>query len=120
LFASRSARNRTVMTIVRYVHRYKRPPRKKAQAEAITGPVVVKRGRQNKDPDEISASTDAPVTEATPETGPVIVTARKPRGRSGRDAPDLTPEELERRRDAADALFRALVRRATAKGKDQL
>jgi hypothetical protein len=121
LFASRSARNRTVMTIVRYVPRYKRPPRKKARTAEIAGPVVVKRSRRPQDPDEeiSSASTDAPATEATPETGPVIVTARKPRGRSGREVPDLTPEELERRRDAADALFRELVRRATAKGKDQ-
>jgi hypothetical protein len=27
--------------IVRYVHRPKRPPRKKAQAAAITGPAIV-------------------------------------------------------------------------------
>lgn len=35
-----------------------------------------------------------------------IVIARKPR------APDLTPEEHQRRGDAADALFRELVRLA--------
>jgi hypothetical protein len=88
------------MTIVRYVHRNKRPPRKKAQAPEITGPLIVKR----------DGATGAPSSETQPE--PVIVTARKPRGGSGRDAPDLTPEELQRRRDAADALFREVVRRA--------
>ena len=30
---------------------------------------------------------------------------------------DLTPEELQRRGDAADALWRELVRRATAKDR---
>jgi hypothetical protein len=35
----------------------------------------------------------------------------KPSERFG-DAPDLTPEEYKRRGDAADALFRELVRRA--------
>lgn len=36
----------------------------------------------------------------------IVVRPRKPR------APDLTPEEHQRRGDAADALFRELVRRA--------
>jgi hypothetical protein len=40
-----------------------------------------------------------------------IVTARKPRVRFG-DAPDLSGEEHQRRGDAADALFREIVRRA--------
>jgi hypothetical protein len=31
------------------------------------------------------------------------------------DTPDLTPEEVQRRGDAADALFREIVRRATSK-----
>jgi len=31
--------------------------------------------------------------------------------------PDMTPEELQRRGDAADALWRELVRRATAKDR---
>ena len=39
-----------------------------------------------------------------------IVTGRKPRsGRS--DVPDMTPEEHQRRGDAADALFREMKRR---------
>jgi hypothetical protein len=50
-----------------------------------------------------------------PETRPVIVTAKNPRrGRFG-DVPDMTPEEHERRGDAAEALFRELVHKATGK-----
>jgi hypothetical protein len=45
-----------------------------------------------------------------------IVTAKNPhrRGRLG-DVPDMTPEEHKHRGDAADALFRELVRQATGK-----
>jgi hypothetical protein len=43
-----------------------------------------------------------------------IVTARRP-GKRFADAPDLTPEGHQRRGEAADALWRELVRRATAK-----
>jgi hypothetical protein len=42
-----------------------------------------------------------------------IVTIKR-KSRFG-DAPDLTPEELQRRGEAADALWRELVRRATAR-----
>jgi hypothetical protein len=45
-----------------------------------------------------------------------IVSAKSPqrRGRLG-DVPDMTPDEYERRCNAADALFRELVRQATGK-----
>ena len=42
---------------------------------------------------------------------PVIVTAKNPRRERFGDVPDLTPEEHERRGDAAEALFRELTRR---------
>ena len=83
--------------IVTYAHRYKRPPRKKAKAAAITGPAIVT-GRQFAD------------VVAEPAT---IVTAKNPH-RRGR-LPDMTPEEYQRRCDAADALWRELVRQATGK-----
>jgi hypothetical protein len=38
-------------------------------------------------------------------------------GKRFADLPDMTPEELQRRGDAADALWRELVRRATAKDR---
>jgi hypothetical protein len=46
--------------------------------------------------------------------GSAIVTMRAKPGRFG-TAPDLTDEEHQRRGDAADALWRELVRRATGK-----
>ena len=49
-----------------------------------------------------------------PATAAPIVTTAAKRSRFG-DAPDLTTEEHRRRGDAADALFRELVRRATGK-----
>jgi hypothetical protein len=45
-------------------------------------------------------------------TGSRIVTARNPRARRFPDVPDMTPEEHQRRGEAAEALFRELVRRA--------
>ena len=44
-----------------------------------------------------------------------IVTARRPGARSSVDVPDMTLEEHQRRGDAADTLFREIVRRATGK-----
>jgi hypothetical protein len=79
--------------LVTYAHRPKRAPRKKAQAAVITGPAIV------------TAKSRQP--QAT------IVTTKK-RGRPG-DVPDMTPEEYQRRGEAADALFRELVRLATGK-----
>ncbi len=50
--------------------------------------------------------------EPEPVKKPAIVAARKPRGDRGfSDVPDLTPEEHQRRGDAAVALFREAVRR---------
>jgi hypothetical protein len=92
--------------IVTYAHRYKRPPRKKVQAAAITGPAIVT--AKSKRTLRQFADVVAPGEPAT------IVTAKNPnrRGRLG-DVPDMTPEEYQRRCDAADALFRDLVRQAT-------
>jgi hypothetical protein len=79
--------------IVSYVHRPKRAPRKKAQAAAITGP---------------------PIVTATSKRPQATIVAAKKRGKLG-VVPDMTPEEYQRRCDAADALFRELVRQATGK-----
>jgi hypothetical protein len=90
------------MTVVTYVHRYKRPPRKR-KAVALEVPIVVKAGKRR------------PVADPAPEpeqpARSAIVTARKPRARFGNAAPDLSAEEHQRRGDGADALFRELVRR---------
>ena len=48
--------------IVSYVHRYKRPPRKKAKAAAITGPAIVtangKQDRRREVDDDTEASPE--------------------------------------------------------------
>jgi hypothetical protein len=95
-------------SIVTYAHRPKRAPRKKAKAAAITGPAIVTANgkRTHRQVADVVAS-DEPRT---------IITAKNPhrRDRLG-DVPDMTPEEYQRRCDAADALFRELVRQATGK-----
>ena len=93
-------------SIVTHVHRPKRPPRKKAQATAITGPVIVTAA---------SERTHRQVADVVVSDDPVTIVAAKNSHRRGRlgDVPDMTPEEHMRRGDAADALFRELVRQAT-------
>jgi hypothetical protein len=55
---------------------------------------------------------DPPAPLPTAGKKSVIVTAKRRPGRFG-DAPDMTLEEHQRRGDAADTLFREIVRRAT-------
>ena len=73
-------------------------PAQEAQAQpAIATPIVITGKRAH----------------AAQITQPIVTTRSKP-GRFG-NAPDLTTEEQQRRGDAADELFRELVRRATGK-----
>ena len=124
--------------IVTTTYRYKRPPRKR-KAVALEGPAVVTakssrrpslgtkrrrprfgaarhyddgaaqlnqahRARQHEYPVRLPANDDRKSA---------IVTIKR-KSRFG-DAPDLTPEEHQRRGEAADAMWRGLVGRATAK-----
>ena len=97
--------------IVTTAHRYKRPP-KKRKAMPLEGPAIVRARRvrpiERDEGQSATAHTEAPAND---DRKSAIVTARKRRSRFG-DAPDLTPEEHRRRGDAADALFREIVRRA--------
>ena len=77
--------------IVHTDYRRKRPPKRKT-------PVVIPMRI-------VSAKKPGPAI-----TGSRIVTARPKRGRFG-PVPDLTDEEHQRRGDAAEALFREIVRR---------
>jgi hypothetical protein len=125
--------------IVTTAYRPKRPP-KKRKAVAIAGPVIVRKAKATKGVHtadtpkpgqavKVSSREDtgqrwAPPPAANdggkPEPLPIggkksaLVTARRPGARRV-NVPDLTPEEHQRRGDAADALWRELVRRATAK-----
>ena len=81
-------------SIVSYVHRPKRPPRKNAQAAAIPGPAIVSAA---------SERTHRQVADAVVSAEPAtIVTAKNPhrRARLG-DVPDMTPDEHTRRGDAS-------------------
>lgn len=99
--------------IVTTQYRYKRPP-KKRKSVTLTGPAIttVKRTRaKRKKPSPPPPAND---DEKPPPKQPAIVTTRPRRGRFG-EAEDITPEEHRRRADAAEALWRELVRRATGK-----
>lgn len=106
------------MTIVTYTHRPKRA-RKRAQSVAITGPRIVTAKKPKpmrfvapsaraEKPDEATAPAATPPVERKS----AIVTAPRKPGRFG-NAPELSDEEHQRRGDAAEALFREIVRRAT-------
>jgi len=126
-------------TIATNAYRYKPPPRKR-QAVALEVPAIVTRAKK---PTRVSTSDEAkpanddrkPVIitrrkrpalriealvepkdppHANEERKSAIVTIRRKPGRFG-NAPDMTPEEHKRRGDAADELFREIVRRATSK-----
>jgi hypothetical protein len=94
--------------IVTYAYRYRRPPRRK-KAVALEGPKVIRRRVS----EVASPANPTPVTTANEASKSAIVTSRR-RSRFG-EAPDLTPEELQRRRDAADAIMQDFKRQIAAK-----
>ena len=94
--------------IVTYAYRYKRPPRRK-KAAALEGPKIIRRRASEVAP----PANPTPVTPANEASKSAIVTSRR-RSRYG-EAPDLTPEELQRRRDAADAMFQDFKRQIAAR-----
>jgi hypothetical protein len=109
--------------IVTTHYRYKPPPKRK-QPVALEVPEVVKTADPVKAHTSVRpapkqpppANDDGPTEPARRPAArkPAIVSARKP-GKRYISAPDLPPEELQRRTDAAAALFREIKRRITAK-----
>ena len=113
---NRDRERATVTRIVTMHHRYKRPA-KKRKAVAIAGPVIVRKVKAGTGPPPRGVEGPKPAAPSPPAnedrtpalhptagTKPAIVTARR-------------PEEYQRRGDAADALWRELVRRATSKDR---
>jgi hypothetical protein len=100
--------------IVRTAYRYKRPPRKR-QAVALEVPAVVKAA----DPADAHKRARPTLPESTPAADArksAIVTIRsRKHALLAHLLEDMTPEEHRRRGDAADALFREVVRRPTGK-----
>jgi hypothetical protein len=119
--------------IVTTHYRYKRPSRK-WKAVPLAGPAIVQPKRKQAVPltVELMPSRPAivqkakpcndnrpkpePVLSPTGEKKSAIVTARRP-GRP--DVPDMTPEEHQRRGDAAKALFQQMKRRIAKKLADR-
>jgi hypothetical protein len=93
--------------IVTTTYRYKPPP-KKRKAVAIAGPAIVRKAKPGPHPEAEHLPTAG--------TKPTIVTARR-RGKRNADVPNMTPEEFQRRVDAADALWLELVRVVTSKDR---
>ena len=92
--------------IVTSTYRYKRPPRKR-KAVPLVGPAIVRSGRKRE-----GVATARHCEPTNDDRKSAIVTAKRRPGRFG-DVPDMTLEEHQRRGEAADALFREIVRRAT-------
>jgi hypothetical protein len=90
------------------------PKRKQAAPLTVepipSGPTITRKTKPCND----NRPEPEPAPHPTGEKKSAIVTARRP-GRP--DVPDMTPEEHQRRGEAAKALWRALVRRATAKDR---
>jgi hypothetical protein len=101
--------------LIHFSHRHHALPLQAPAAEAEGG-----RSRRAEDHDDPANAPPGEAEQPEPKVAdsagfstsqrPVIVTARKARGRFG-DVPDMTPEEHERRGDAAVALFHELMRR---------
>jgi hypothetical protein len=98
--------------IVTTQYRYKRPPKKRKPATIKVPEVVTVRDRKRATNPQVPDDPEAAPQPANDDRKTRIVTTRPKRGR---EVEDLTPEEHRRRGDAADALFRELVRRATSK-----
>jgi hypothetical protein len=95
--------------IVTYAHRYKPPPRKR-KAVALEVPAITPgKGRAGND----NRAAPALLPTDGKKSAPVIVTTKSRRASVFGDAPDITPDEHRKRGEAADALWRELVRRAT-------
>lgn len=114
------------MTIVTTHYRYKRPPRKrKPNPAALAMPRIVtaKKPKSGIVPTRVAkAAADqrqkpqviAAAQVSAADRKSAIVTVRNRKRATVASEPDLTPEEHKRRGDAADALWREMVRRATA------
>jgi len=115
--------------IVTYAYRYKRPPRRK-KAAPLEVPTIVqaadpakarKRATTVRQSDEVTAERPPANDDRKPaETSTqrasksAIVTTRRPAKRYA-FVPDLTEEELQRRRNAADEIMQDLKRQTAAK-----
>jgi hypothetical protein len=115
--------------IVTHAYRYKRPPRRK-KAIPVEEPAIMRaadpakarrRATTVRQSDEVTAATPPgnddrkPVETSTQRASKsAIVTIRKP-AKQYALVPDLTEEEIQRRRDTADAMMQDFKRQIAAK-----
>jgi hypothetical protein len=92
------------------VHSTYRPKRARKRKQSVAIPMRIVTAKPPKKHLGGRVQRIGGVQEPVPEM-PRIVSAKKPRGRFG-DVPDMSPEEHQQRGDAAEALFREIVRRA--------
>ena len=107
------------MTIVTSTYRPKRAPRKKRKGPAIVSRIVTPAPLKPLKGPVIRLRDQSPEKandkgQEQPKRSVIVEPKRKRTSMFG-DALDITSEEHQRRGDAADALFRDIVRRATSK-----
>jgi hypothetical protein len=95
--------------IVTTNYRCKRPPKKRKPMAIKVPEVVTARDPKRVTKRQAPAEPEASPKPANDDRKARIVTTRPKRGRFG-DVEDLTPEEHRQRGDAADALWRELIR----------
>jgi hypothetical protein len=115
-------RQAACITIVATQYWYRRPPRKR-QAAALEVPAVVKAANPAKASKRARSAklVASAATVAAPDVAPsgdrvappsaIITIGRRKHAMLAHLLENLTPEELQRRGDAAEALFREVVRR---------
>jgi hypothetical protein len=126
-----AAQEPAMARIVTHAYRYKRPPRRE-KAVPLAVPAVVraadpakarKRATTVRQSDEVTtesppANDDRKQAETSAQRASrSVIAAIRRRSRFG-DAPDLTPEECQRRRDAADAMFQNFKRQLVQRRQD--
>lgn len=100
--------------VVTAQYRYKRPPKKRKPVTIKVPEVATVRDRKRVASRQVTDDPGATPQPANDDRKATIVTTRPKRGRFG-EVEDLTPEEHQQRGDAAEEVFRELVRRATGK-----
>ena len=101
------------MAIVTSSYRPKRAPRKKRKGPVIVSRIVTPAPLKPIRGPVIRLGTASQQWDAEPKRSAIVEPKRKRSSVFGA-APDMTPEEHQRRGDAGDVLFREIVRRANS------
>jgi hypothetical protein len=97
--------------IVTTHYRPKRAPGKKRKQPALAQAIVTPAPMRRQAGSAVGGGSKDRLGDTAQPPRPAIVTVKHPPRRQLPDVPEETPEELQRRADAADELWRELVRR---------